>query len=57
MWISTKEVAARLGIAPMTVRRLIYSGQLKASKVGRLIRVKDTELEAFMASTEEKRRE
>jgi excisionase family DNA binding protein len=37
--LTKKEVAARLRISPKTVARLIKSGELKAVKVGTLVRI------------------
>jgi excisionase family DNA binding protein len=47
-WLSTKEAARRLGIVNRTLYRLIDEGQLPAYKFGRVIRVKEADVEAFV---------
>jgi excisionase family DNA binding protein len=48
----TPEAAAnRLGIAPRTLREWLRSGKLPGVKLGRLWRVKETDLEAFIAKS------
>jgi excisionase family DNA binding protein len=37
--LTVGEVAARLRVSPVTVRRLIKSGTLEAVRIGRLVRV------------------
>ena len=37
--LTVGEVAARLRVSPVTVRRLIKSGALEAVRIGRLVRV------------------
>ena len=46
--LTVNEVAQRLRLHEMTVRRQIRSGQLPAVRVGRRIRVREEDLEAFM---------
>ena len=48
-WLSTKEAARRLGITPRTLYRLIDEGQLPAYKFGRVIRLQQAEVDAFIA--------
>lgn len=48
VWLSTREAARRLGITPRTLYRLIDSGQLPAYKVGRVIRLQEGEVDAFI---------
>ena len=50
-WLSTSEAARRLGITPRTLYRLIDEGQLPAYKFGRVIRLKESELEEFIESS------
>jgi excisionase family DNA binding protein len=45
------EVAELLSVSPRTVRRLIESGALPVHRVGRLVRIADADLGAFMAAT------
>ena len=46
--LSVAEVAMRLGVAKKTVRRKIASGDLPAHRVGRLVRVGERSLTAFL---------
>ena len=47
-WLSTREAAGQLGITTRTLYRMIDNGQLPAYKFGRVIRLKEHELEAFV---------
>jgi excisionase family DNA binding protein len=47
-WMSTKEAAAALGLTPRTLYRLIDEGQLPAYRFGRVIRLKQTEVDEFV---------
>jgi len=49
-WLSTKEASARLGITLRTLYRLIDEGQVPAYKFGRVIRLKEDEVDAFIES-------
>jgi excisionase family DNA binding protein len=49
-WLSTKEAARRLGITTRTLYRLIDSGQIPAYKFGRVIRLQEGEVDAFIDS-------
>jgi excisionase family DNA binding protein len=42
-------VARRLGISTKSVRRAIAAGELTAHRLGRLLRVADADLEAYLA--------
>ena len=44
------EAAANLNVSEKTVRRLIKAGTLKALRIGRLLRIKNTEIERFIAA-------
>ena len=46
--LTVNEVARRLRLHHMTVRRQIRSGRLRAVRVGRGIRVREEDMEAFM---------
>lgn len=48
IWLSTKEAARKLGITSRTLYRLIDSGQVPAYKFGRVIRLQDAEVDAFI---------
>lgn len=49
-WLSTKEAARRLGITNRTLYRLIDEGKVAAYKFGRVIRLQETDVEAFIDS-------
>lgn len=49
-WLSTAESARRLGITPRTLYRFIDEGQLPAYRFGRVIRLKEDEVEGFIES-------
>jgi excisionase family DNA binding protein len=47
-WLSTKEAADRLGITPRTLYRFIDEGSLPAYRFGRVIRLQEQEVIAFI---------
>lgn len=47
-YLTVDEVAAKLRVAPKTVRRWCASGQLRALRAGRPWRIKSADLEIFM---------
>lgn len=47
-WLGTAEAARYLGITTRTLYRLIDSGELPAFKFGRVIRLKQSDVEAFV---------
>ena len=47
-WLSTAEAANRLGITPRTLYRFIDEGQLAAYRFGRVIRLKTSDVDAFI---------
>jgi excisionase family DNA binding protein len=49
-WLSTADAAHRLGITPRTLYRFIDEGQLPAYRFGRVIRLKENEVDAFIDS-------
>jgi excisionase family DNA binding protein len=49
-WIGTAEASERLGVTLRTLYRLVDEGKLPAYKIGRVIRLKDNDLEAFIES-------
>ncbi len=50
-WLSTREASERLGVTLRTLYRFIDEGQLAAYKFGRVIRLKDSDLDAFIESS------
>lgn len=49
-WLSTKQVAARLGVVLRTLYRLIDGGHLPACRIGRVIRIKSSDIDAVIGS-------
>jgi excisionase family DNA binding protein len=49
-WLSTADAASRLGITPRTLYRFIDEGQLPAYRFGRVIRLKEDEVNSFIES-------
>ena len=49
-WINTKQAAHRLGITLRTLYKLIDEGQIPAYKMGRVLRLKEHEVDAFVES-------
>lgn len=50
-WMSTKEGSARLGVTLRTLYRFIDEGQLPAYKFGRVIRLKEGDVQQFIDSS------
>lgn len=49
-WMSTRETSERLGVTLRTLYRFIDEGQIAAYKLGRVIRLKEDDVEAFIES-------
>lgn len=49
-WLGTKEASGKLGVTLRTLYRFIDSGQLPAYQFGRVIRIKISDLDAFVES-------
>jgi excisionase family DNA binding protein len=49
-FLTVQEVAEKLRVSSMTVYRLIKNGDLPAVRVGRSFRVRDTDVDAYLAS-------
>ncbi|MDQ2754766.1 MAG: helix-turn-helix domain-containing protein [Actinomycetota bacterium] len=47
-WMGTKEACERLGVTLRTLYRFIDEGQLPAYKMGRVIRLQETDLDGFI---------
>lgn len=52
-YYSTEDVAEILGFKEKTVREWLRTGKLKGKKVGRLWRIKESDLEEFINNAEE----
>jgi excisionase family DNA binding protein len=50
-WISTTHAVKTLGVTPSTLYRLINDGQLRAYRIGRVIRIKQADLDAYIESS------
>jgi excisionase family DNA binding protein len=48
VWLSTKAAARRLGVTPRTLYRFINEGQLAAYRFGRVIRLKQSDVDAYI---------
>ncbi|MEC7810515.1 MAG: helix-turn-helix domain-containing protein [Actinomycetota bacterium] len=46
-WMSSNEAAQRLGVTTATLYRFIDEGRLPAYRMGRVIRLKESEVEDF----------
>lgn len=49
-WLSTKEASVRLGVTLRSLYRFIDEGELAAYKFGRVIRLKEGDVERFIDS-------
>lgn len=49
-WLSTKDASQRLGVNLRTLYRFIDEGELPAFKFGRVIRLRELDLERFVES-------
>ncbi len=50
-WLSTKDAAERLGVTLRSLYRFIDEGGLAAYKFGRVIRLKEADVDAFIESS------
>ena len=50
-WLSTQEAARRLGITTRTLYRFVDQGDLAAYRMGRVIRVKASDVDTFIESS------
>ncbi len=48
IWLSTAGAAERIGITPRTLYRFIDQGEVPAYRFGRVIRLKQTEVDDFI---------
>lgn len=49
-FLSTREVASRLGVSSKTIGRWVQRGELRAHHLGRQIRVSEEDICAFLAA-------
>ena len=45
-----EEVAKQLGVSPATVRGLIRTGELKAYRIGKQVRIAEEDVKAYLAA-------
>lgn len=50
-WLSTQDAARRLGVTPRTLYRFIDLGDLPAYRLGRVIRLKAADVDAFIEAS------
>lgn len=50
-WMSTKEASERLGVTLRTLYRFVDEGQLVAYKFGRVIRLKESDVDRFIEAS------
>ncbi len=50
-WMSTKEASERLGVTLRTLYRFLDEGQLAGYKFGRVIRLKEGDVETFIEAS------
>lgn len=55
-YLSAEQIAERLNVSAQSVRAWLRTGKLKGVRAGRLWRVLESELEAFLERGQEKRR-
>ena len=48
VWLSTETAARRLGVTARTLYRFVNEGQLPAFRFGRVIRLKSTDVDAYI---------
>ena len=48
IWMSTQAAARRLGVTPRTLYRFVDEGTLPAYKMGRVFRLKQSDVDAFI---------
>lgn len=48
LWLSTAQAAKRLGITPRTLYRFIEDGEVPAYRMGRVIRIKQADVGAYI---------
>lgn len=51
VWLSTQDAARHLGVTPRTLYRFIDLGDLPAYRLGRVIRLKADDVDAFIEAS------
>ena len=51
-WLSTQEAASRLGVTTRTLYRFVDEGSLPAYKMGRVFRLKEADVDAFIEASQ-----
>lgn len=51
-FLSADQVAERLAVSRMTIYRLIHTGELPAHRVGRSIRIRERDFDAYLRQTD-----
>ncbi len=51
VWMSTQAAARRLGITPRTLYRFVDEGTLPAYKMGRVFRLKQSDVDEYMEAS------
>jgi excisionase family DNA binding protein len=52
-YLTPEDVAGRLSVSPLTVRRWLRKGELKGLKAGKQWRIREADLKAFLEGTAE----
>jgi excisionase family DNA binding protein len=52
IWLSTQDAAKRLGITTRTLYRFVDEGSLPAYKMGRVFRLKEADVDAFIEASQ-----
>lgn len=47
-WLSTEQAARRIGVTPRTLYRFVDEGELRAYRFGRVIRIRTSDVDAFV---------
>jgi putative molybdopterin biosynthesis protein len=53
MWLNVRQVAERLEVTERTVYRLVKSGQLRAYRIGRLLKIHPEDFDDYLGAAVE----
>ena len=53
-FLTVKQVARHIGVAPMTIYRMLHTGQIPYSRIGKLMRIRRTDWEALLAEAQKR---